>query len=407
MTQPAARAGQVRPEHLVRQPEPRPDPHRRAAAHGRRRTTSPAARPTPRSSRRRSARGDAYDDRHRAARRREPHARRDLRRPDDHRHPAAAATSSARSTTRTEAGDGYASLEVSPEIAYDTELTTTRRQAPVRGAGPAERDDQDPRHAAGPPRDRGVPDGRLQHQHHAALRRRELRAGGAGRTSARWRSGSNAGEPIDRIGSVASFFVSRVDSLVDKLLDEKIAAASGDDRQRLEALKGKAGVANAKIAYAKFKEIFSGERWQRLADAGRAGAALPLGQHQHQEPRLPRRHLRRGADRAGHDQHAAAEHARRVPRSRPPPPTPRRGRRRGVRAHQGARGRWHRLPRGDRPSCRRRASTCSSTPTRRRARPCAPSATRSSRRRAQVRPPGATDDSTRNTPLAELPGAAA
>ena len=49
---------------------------------------------------------------------------------------------------------------------------------------------------------------------------------------------------------------------------------------------------------------------------GRARAALPLGQHQHQEPRLPRRHLRRGADRPAHDQHDAAGHPRRLPRPR-------------------------------------------------------------------------------------------
>ena len=75
------------------------------------------------------------------------------------------------------------------------------------------------------------------------------------------------GEPIDRIASVASFFVSRVDTLVDKLLDEKIAsdAANAD---RYESLKGKVAVANAKLAYAKFLEIFEGDRFAPLAAAG-------------------------------------------------------------------------------------------------------------------------------------------
>jgi len=66
--------------------------------------------------------------------------------------------------------------------------------------------------------------------------------------------------------SVASFFVSRVDSLVDKLLGEKIASSS--DPSRLEALLGKAAIANARLAYARFGEIFSGARWQALADRG-------------------------------------------------------------------------------------------------------------------------------------------
>lgn len=74
-----------------------------------------------------------------------------------------------------------------------------------------------------------------------------------------------AGEPIDRSASVASFFVSRVDSKVDKVLEEK----------GREELRGKAAVANAKLAYAVFGEIFSGERWERLRAAG-ANVQRPL-----------------------------------------------------------------------------------------------------------------------------------
>jgi transaldolase len=79
------------------------------------------------------------------------------------------------------------------------------------------------------------------------------------------------GLPIDRIASVASFFVSRVDTLVDKQLDEKIAATN-DATQRgwLESLKGKAAIANAKIAYQSFEQLFGGDDWQPLAAAGAA-----------------------------------------------------------------------------------------------------------------------------------------
>jgi transaldolase len=77
------------------------------------------------------------------------------------------------------------------------------------------------------------------------------------------------GLPIDRIASVASFFVSRVDTLVDKLLDEKIASATDQALKGAYAgLKGTIAVANAQLAYEAFEEIFSGERWQKLVDAG-------------------------------------------------------------------------------------------------------------------------------------------
>jgi transaldolase len=66
--------------------------------------------------------------------------------------------------------------------------------------------------------------------------------------------------------SVASFFVSRVDTLVDKLLAERIAADGQDSR--LEALLGQAAIANARLAYARFKQIFSGSEWDKLAERG-------------------------------------------------------------------------------------------------------------------------------------------
>lgn len=67
-----------------------------------------------------------------------------------------------------------------------------------------------------------------------------------------------SGGNVSRVASVASFFVSRVDGMVDKALAEV-----GN-----QELQGKIAVANAKMAYARFEEVFSGERWQRLADMG-------------------------------------------------------------------------------------------------------------------------------------------
>ena len=65
-----------------------------------------------------------------------------------------------------------------------------------------------------------------------------------------------AGEPLDAIAGVASFFVSRVDTAVDPQLPED------------SPLRGRIAVANARHAYARFQAIFAGERWRRLADAG-------------------------------------------------------------------------------------------------------------------------------------------
>ena len=76
-----------------------------------------------------------------------------------------------------------------------------------------------------------------------------------------------AGKPIDRVASVASFFVSRVDTEIDKRLDA-LAAASPDNRERILALRGKAAIANAQLAYKLFREEFSSSRWAPLKAAG-------------------------------------------------------------------------------------------------------------------------------------------
>jgi transaldolase len=70
-------------------------------------------------------------------------------------------------------------------------------------------------------------------------------------------------QKLDRVASVASFFVSRVDTLVDQLLDEKIKAGGATS---LGELKGKAAIANAKLAYVDFKKKFQSNRFSALAD---------------------------------------------------------------------------------------------------------------------------------------------
>jgi transaldolase len=81
--------------------------------------------------------------------------------------------------------------------------------------------------------------------------------------------------PVD-VPSVASFFVSRMDTLVDSLLEEKAARAAGAAaRDEILGLRGQAAVANAKLAYRSFQGIFSGPEWSKLEGAG-ARAQRPL-----------------------------------------------------------------------------------------------------------------------------------
>ncbi|MCH7617142.1 MAG: transaldolase [Chloroflexi bacterium] len=168
----------------------------------------------------------------------------------------------------TEGADGYASLEVSPLIADDTETTTSeakrlfaaldRPNAMIKIPGTPE---------GLPAVEQSLADGinvnitllfGVDSYEQVALR-----------YIAALETRAKAGLPLDRIASVASFFVSRVDSMVDGQLEEKIKAVEGDlERRRLSALLGKAGVANARIAYAKYQEIFSGDRWAKLAAGG-------------------------------------------------------------------------------------------------------------------------------------------
>ncbi len=76
-----------------------------------------------------------------------------------------------------------------------------------------------------------------------------------------------AGLPIDGIASVASFFVSRVDTKIDPRL-QKIGAQGGENAQKAMALQGKAAIANARLAYASFKQVFSAERFLKVKAQG-------------------------------------------------------------------------------------------------------------------------------------------
>ena len=177
--------------------------------------------------------------------------------------------------------------------------------AAARARRPAERLREDSRHRAGPRRDRGLHRRRPLDQRHAHLLARAPRRRRRG-VRARARAARRGRRRPAPVASVASFFVSRVDTEADRRLDE----LGRDD------LQGKLAIANAKLAYQPYLDVFSGARWEALAAAGAQRAALPVGVDVDQEPRVPRRALRRGADRAGHGEHDAARDDRRLPGSR-------------------------------------------------------------------------------------------
>jgi transaldolase/glucose-6-phosphate isomerase len=76
------------------------------------------------------------------------------------------------------------------------------------------------------------------------------------------------GGDVSRVASVASFFVSRIDVLVEKQVDEKLKTASSEDAEKLHHLKGKVAIANAKLAYKYYKEMIASPRWQALKAKG-------------------------------------------------------------------------------------------------------------------------------------------
>lgn len=77
------------------------------------------------------------------------------------------------------------------------------------------------------------------------------------------------GGNLKKIGGVASFFISRIDSLVDSMIEEKLKTTTDAQQQALlKSLLGKVAIANGKLTYLKYQRIFSGPRWQALAAQG-------------------------------------------------------------------------------------------------------------------------------------------
>ncbi|MGI8824223.1 MAG: transaldolase [Chloroflexota bacterium] len=179
-----------------------------------------------------------------------------------------AARTSAPVYERTKGRDGYVSIEVEPDLAHDTEKSFEEAHRLFKYLNLPNIMVKIPGTAEGIPAfQRAIADGiniNVTLLFSLEGYRDVARAYIAG-----LKQRSANGQAIDGISSVASFFVSRVDTAVDKKLDAMIDKESGAGRKsELRDLKGKAAVANAKMAYEAYKEIFSGPEWEALAKKG-------------------------------------------------------------------------------------------------------------------------------------------
>jgi transaldolase/glucose-6-phosphate isomerase len=163
--------------------------------------------------------------------------------------------------------DGYVSLEVSPELANDTGATLAEARHLWKAVARPNVMIKVPATPAGIPAVKAlIAEGvnvnvtllfaRAAYERvaHAFLDGLEARAA--------------AGGDLAHVASVASFFVSRIDSALDAIVAEKLKTATGADKARLESLQGKVAIANAKLAYQSYKKIFSGPRWEALKAKG-------------------------------------------------------------------------------------------------------------------------------------------
>ncbi len=168
---------------------------------------------------------------------------------------------------RTAGADGYVSIEVAPRYATDTAATIKEAHRLWKTVARPNLMVKIPATAEGVPAiERCIADGlNINVTLIFSLERydqvMEAYIGGLEKRAA-------AKKPIDRIASVASFFVSRVDSAVDKQLETKVSETGPDQQAQLRQLFGKAAIANAKLAYAAFRDKFGDGRFAALAEKG-------------------------------------------------------------------------------------------------------------------------------------------
>jgi len=169
---------------------------------------------------------------------------------------------------RTLGHDGYVSIEVSPLLAYDTEATLREARELFKRVDRPNVMIKIPATAPGIPAiQTAISEGINVNITliFSVTRYREVMEAYISGLEIRLKSG----QPIQKVASVASFFVSRVDTAVDKILAEKILASKDSAQTAFFGdLLGKVAIANSKVAYAEFEEIFTQERFRTLKSQG-------------------------------------------------------------------------------------------------------------------------------------------
>jgi transaldolase/glucose-6-phosphate isomerase len=161
---------------------------------------------------------------------------------------------------RTDGGDGYISLEVSPELAQDTNGTIEEAKRLYHEVGRPNLMIKIPATQAGLPAITEVIGSGINVNVTLMFSLQNYIAVANAYIAGLEKLQAERGD-LSRVASVASFFVSRVDTLLDKLLE-------GVGTAEAKALQGKMAIANAKAAYLEFKKIFGSERFQKLAAKG-------------------------------------------------------------------------------------------------------------------------------------------
>jgi transaldolase/glucose-6-phosphate isomerase len=163
--------------------------------------------------------------------------------------------------------DGFVSLEVSPRLAMDTAGTIDEARRLWRAVDRPNLMVKVPGTAPGVPAVEAlIGDGvnvnvTLLFGVEAYLAVAEAHMAGLEALRAR-------GGDISRVHGVASFFVSRIDSQVDRLIDARLDAGAGEQAPQLKALRGQVAIANAKLAYQRYLELVASPRWRSLRESG-------------------------------------------------------------------------------------------------------------------------------------------
>jgi len=170
--------------------------------------------------------------------------------------------------TASKGRDGYVSLEVSPQLANDTQGTLEEARRLWKRVGRPNVMIKVPATPAGIPAiEQLISEGinvnvTLLFAQQTYRKVAEAYIAGVEKLAA-------SGGDVSRVASVASFFISRIDTLIDSILEEKIHTAHSDDEHRfLQSLLGKIAIANGKLTYEQYKQIYSTPRWTAVKQKG-------------------------------------------------------------------------------------------------------------------------------------------